>query len=238
MEQPRLQAVPVELIRLDADTQSREGVSLELVDEYAAAWLNGAKFPPLDVFQGRDGDYYLADGFHRYMAAKKVAKASVPCRVFRGSAREAFLFACTTNQAHGLRRTNADKRFMVSRFLSDREWVNWTDSRIAEQCGVSHTFVASMRRELESVANSAAAMVKDQRRSGSDGKSYPAERRISRTEPQILTPATNKDDDPDERNRVRALTSLEQIKRWLKRLDLYGRHVAALEAIEQDLRRT
>ena len=103
MVQPRLQPVPVELIRLDADTQSREGVTAELVEEYAAAWLHGAKFPPLDVFQGRDGDYYLADGFHRFLAAKHVAKASVPCRVFRGSARDAFLFACTTNQAHGLR---------------------------------------------------------------------------------------------------------------------------------------
>lgn len=134
------------------------------------------------------------------------------------------------------RRTNADKRSRVSRFLNDREGVQWTDSRIAEQCGVSHTFVASMRRELESVANSAAAMAKGQRRSGSDGKSYPAERRILRTEPQLLTPATSKDDDPDGGNRVQAIASLEQIKQWLKRLDLYGRHAAALDAIKEDLR--
>jgi hypothetical protein len=228
----------VELIRLDADTQSREGVSVELVEEYATAWLHGAKFPPLEVFQGSDGDFYLADGFHRYLAAKKVAKASVPCRVFVGSARDAFLFACTTNQAHGMRRTNADKRYMVSRLLSDPEWVNWTDSRIAEQCGVSHTFVASMRREFETVANSPAARARTGRRSGSDGKSYPAERRIVRVPLEIRPEQESKDDDPEERNRARALTALDQVKRWLKTLDLYGRHMTALEAIEHDLQRS
>ena len=44
MVQPRLQTIPVELIRLDADTQSRERVTLELVEEYANGWLHGTSF--------------------------------------------------------------------------------------------------------------------------------------------------------------------------------------------------
>ena len=95
-----------------------------------------------------------------------------------------------------------------------------------------------MRREYESVTNSAASQAKDQRRSGSDGKSYPPEHKNRASHLQIRADDDTKDDDPDERNRVRALTSLQQVKRWLKMLDLYGRHVAALEAIEQDLQRT
>jgi hypothetical protein len=189
----------------------------------------------VDVFRDDAGHCYLADGFHRLLAAKKVSKPSIACRVFHGSARDAFLFACTVNQTHGLRRTNADKRYMVTRFLSDPEWVKWTDSRIAEQCGVSHTFVAAMRRELESVSNSLASRVKYLPRRGSDGKNYPPERKTPRDFQRQTNPIKPALDEANPDPRARALSVLRQTKRHVKLLGLDPRHLAALDAIEQDM---
>jgi hypothetical protein len=52
------------------------------------------------------------------------------------------------NATHGLRRTNADKRRAALTLLQDEEWQRWSNREIARQCGVTHTFVAKLRREL------------------------------------------------------------------------------------------
>ena len=58
-------------IRLDAGTQIRAGVTEEVVSEYAERMLAGDQFPPADAFF--DGKaYYLADGFHRVEASKRI----------------------------------------------------------------------------------------------------------------------------------------------------------------------
>jgi transposase-like protein len=58
------------------------------------------------------------------------------------------MYAVGANAAHGLRRTNADKRRAVTMLLDDDEWGQWSDSAIARQCGVSHTFVATVRAAI------------------------------------------------------------------------------------------
>lgn len=58
------------LIRTDGGTQPRAGLNPELIDEYAKAMTEGAKFPPVTVFYDQIS-YWLADGFHRLEAAKK-----------------------------------------------------------------------------------------------------------------------------------------------------------------------
>ncbi|MEO6960160.1 MAG: hypothetical protein ABI081_09285, partial [Burkholderiaceae bacterium] len=42
--------------------------------------------------------------------------------------------------------TNADKRKAVNAMLADAEWSQWSDRKIAEQCGVSASFVGAMRK--------------------------------------------------------------------------------------------
>jgi hypothetical protein len=237
MVRPLLKMLPTNLIRVDADTQSRAAVCWETIAEYAEAWSQDTKFPPLDVFCDETGDYFLADGFHRYLAAKRVAKKCVPCRVFFGNSREAFLFACTANQTHGLRRTNVDKRHMVARFLSDPEWVQWTDSRIAEQCGVSHTFVASVRHEHEAIAGSAAARFKNETRRGVDGKSYPPERK-SRSRSSSIPYIVVKHESQIDRRQTKALTILNKLAVLLKNLGIHEKHAQGLAAIERDIRDT
>jgi len=130
---------------LDEKLQSRTEIHQEAVDDYAHAMEQGDKFPALTVFF--DGvHYYLADGYHRYHAAKKAGKVSAECDVINGTFREAQLYATGVNAKHGMRRTHADKRKAVMTLLDDFEWSQWNNSEIARRAGVSVPFVSNLRQ--------------------------------------------------------------------------------------------
>ena len=60
----------IDSIQTEAGTQTRVKINEDAVTEYAEAMENGAEFPPVTVFH--DGtDYWMADGFHRIMAASR-----------------------------------------------------------------------------------------------------------------------------------------------------------------------
>lgn len=134
-------------IRLDGDTQPREYISQDLVDDYAEALLEDNVFPPLVVFN--DGaNYWLACGFHRYFANKKAGFLDVECDVRTGTLREAQLYSLGTNSTHGMRRTNGDKRKSVMKMLNDIEWNEWSDNEIAKHCDVSGVYVGRIRKSV------------------------------------------------------------------------------------------
>jgi ParB-like chromosome segregation protein Spo0J len=136
-----------DLIRLDSGAQARAKLNQEVVAQYAAAMEEGATLPPLVVFY--DGtDHWLADGFHRYHANKKIGAVTVQVDVRHGQRRDAVLHGVGANSAHGLQRTNADKRRAVEILLTDEEWRKWTDREIAKRCGVSNHLVAEVRKFL------------------------------------------------------------------------------------------
>jgi len=86
--------------------------------------------PPVVVFY--DGTaYWLADGFHRVAAHVKAGRESVLADVRQGHRRDAILHSVGANAAHGLRRTNADKRRAVEILLRDEEWSGWSNVVIA-----------------------------------------------------------------------------------------------------------
>lgn len=137
----------LEKIRIDAGTQSRAAIKEETIAQYAEDMKNGDSFPPIVVFH--DGvDYVLADGFHRYFAARKCGAPGINCDIRTGTARDAKLFSVGVNSDHGLPRTPADKRKSVMTMLLDEEWRGWSDREIARQCKVSHTLVANIRKEI------------------------------------------------------------------------------------------
>lgn len=132
------------LIRIDGGTQIRAELNQETVDAYAEAYLAGAIFPAITVFF--DGkDRWLADGFHRYFAAKKAGKTTILEKITPGTKRDAILFSLGANGTHGLNRTNADKRHAVETMLNDPEWASWSDNAIAKACHVSDKTVAARR---------------------------------------------------------------------------------------------
>ncbi len=126
-----------------------------VVEEYAEAMERGDEFPPLVAFRARDGDgdsdnehYWLVDGRHRRGAARRLGRETVDVEVQDGTLKDAIFYACGTNAAHGLPRTNDDKRRAVQVMLRDAEWGQWSNREIARRCRVSETLVRRVRDGL------------------------------------------------------------------------------------------
>ncbi len=168
-----VKTVPLTELRLDGGTQPRARIDQSVVDDYRAV-LDA--LPPVIVFF--DGaEYWLADGFHRVHAFLGAGKTGIPAEIRTGTQRDAVFWSVGANAAHGLRRSNEDKRRAVLVLLSDAEWSKLADRAIADACGVSHPFVASLRPkpapQLEADSSSPAqrrATPTPERRQGRDGK--------------------------------------------------------------------
>ncbi|MCH8490801.1 MAG: ParB/RepB/Spo0J family partition protein [Oceanicaulis sp.] len=142
-----VRSLPLTLIIADPDCQLRAAGSAATVDDYAEALREGAKFPPVTVFH--DGKHYwLGDGFHRVDAHKLAGIDEIEADIREGDLRDAKLFAAGANAAHGLPRTQADKRNAITTLLNDEQWKEWSDKEIARRTGTSDKTVAKIRREL------------------------------------------------------------------------------------------
>ena len=158
-----VKSLPIELPRIDADTQSRIKINDDVVEEYAdiIAESNGDwPFPPIDVFH--DGtDYYTGNGFHRLLGALRTKRGSIPCRIHTGTARDARIFGMTANDKQGLRMTRADKRACVE-WLLDKGG-KMTQAAIAEAAGVTSRTVKKIvtERKFDSLDGKASPPKRD-----------------------------------------------------------------------------
>jgi ParB-like chromosome segregation protein Spo0J len=134
-------------ITVDSSLQGRCKLNQEVVDEYSEVLREGGKLPAIKVY--RVGSrYYLVDGWHRYFAHKKAGLADIEVDIIDGTIRDATMYAAGANDAHGLRRTNDDKRKSVMMLLDDLEWAEWSDRQIAKAAKVSSMFVGKVRKAL------------------------------------------------------------------------------------------
>jgi len=134
-------------LKLLDEVQSRVRIELDVVSDYAEVVRAGKELPAIVVFGN-----IVADGFHRFTAYQWAERKTIPAVTHEGGLRDAILHSCSANTAHGLRRSNADKRRVVLKLLNDPEWQRWSDHRIAETTGVSHPFVMNLRATVESAA--------------------------------------------------------------------------------------
>ena len=136
----------INTIRIDGGTQSRDIIDQDQINTYAEAMSRGDKFPEVTVyFNGLE--YYLADGFHRYFAVKKLGKTSILANGVTGTLRDAILYSKGANADNGLNRSNATKRKVVNDMLDDFEWQFWSNAEIAKACRVSAEFVRQIKAE-------------------------------------------------------------------------------------------
>ena len=142
----KLVRLKVSTIRTDAGTQSRARIDEATAADYAERLLAGDRFPPVVVFQN-DGTFILSDGFHRVRAAKLAKLETIAAEVYRGGVTDALKYSLASNHAHGLRRTNEDKRHAI--FVALKEFKDWSDGAIAKLCGVAQSTVSSLRRQLK-----------------------------------------------------------------------------------------
>lgn len=138
--------IAIARIRLDGGTQIREALyDSATLQEYCDAMEAGATFPPIHVIE--DGDnLWLVDGFHRVAAAHKLGHRTIDANVRQGTLEEAQWLACAANR--GLMRTPGDKKAAIKAALRHPRSRDLGDRAIGVHCGVSHTYVANVRREV------------------------------------------------------------------------------------------
>ncbi|MCU0792240.1 MAG: ParB N-terminal domain-containing protein [Opitutaceae bacterium] len=159
--------ITLEEIDIHGGTQTRVRTNAEAIESYAEEMNAGTVFPPITLYF--DGaTYWLADGFHRYLAAKRIGAPAILAEVRAGGRMDALKHALGANATNGVYRTNADKRHAAS--IALEEWSGLANTVIAEICRVSPELVRGCRRELEQ----AGKIEKPERVVGRDGKEYPA----------------------------------------------------------------
>lgn len=144
-----MKAVDLSQIRTDGGTQPREEIDEAVVAEYAEAMrVRYSAFPPVVVYF--DGvDIWLADGFHRYHAAKRIGAQGILAEWRDGSLEEAKLYAASANATHGRRQTPGDKRCAIAMVVATETGQKWTQQQIAEHCHVSQAYVSTVLSEYK-----------------------------------------------------------------------------------------
>jgi hypothetical protein len=188
----RSEKFPIGELELDHRCQARDAIHPDAVEDYAEAYKAEADIPPLDVFLV-SGKPYVVDGFHRYPAAMKAGRKWLRCRIVgEGTIDDAIWYATGVNQAHGLRRSNADKRRAVLLALETPIGAEQSSRVIAEHVGVSHDFVGRVRAEWEAERARADVSSDDtSRRTDTLGRRQPA------TKPKRQKPAAAPPLDPE-----------------------------------------
>lgn len=138
----------IKIADLDLSLQTRAGTDAETINTYAEAMADGAHFPEVTVFT--DGTrYWLADGFHRVMAAKQNGKATISADVRKGTEDDAVVFGGTANNKQGKRPTRADVQHFLQMVWDRREAIfggTPTGGNMAEKCGISRASASEFIR--------------------------------------------------------------------------------------------
>lgn len=156
-------------IVFDAGTQVRAAIDPELVSEYAASMTDGWPFPPIVLFT--DGNqYYLADGFHRFMAARRLTLPEIAADVQPGTKQDALWFALGANKhkQNGKRLNSTDLRHAIE--LAFRTWPERSAREVAAQIGCTDSYVGDVKKQVQAILH----LNLPDRVVGKDGKSYPA----------------------------------------------------------------
>lgn len=131
-------------INTTAGTQTRINIDESVVSEYAERMQEGDVFPPVVVFH--DGTtHYLADGFHRVMAASRIEFVEIDAEILKGTRQDAIWYSIGANRTNGKRMEPGDKRNAI--LIALREFPEKSQQEIAEQVGCSHVYVGKVKKD-------------------------------------------------------------------------------------------
>jgi len=155
-------------IDIQGGTQARVRTNEDAIESYSEEMNQGAVFPPIVVYF--DGTtHWLADGFHRYLAAKRIARETILAEVNVGGRIDALRHALGANATNGVYRTNDDKRNAAG--IALEQWPELANPVLAEVCRVSVELIRRRRTELVQSGRLQAP----ERVTGRDGKEYPSQ---------------------------------------------------------------
>lgn len=160
---PQSKAVAIRELILDERCQARSEIDPEVVEDYARLYqADPSKLPPVSVFEV-GGRLIVVDGYHRVTAAAHAGLG--------------FLRHETIGKAHGLRRSNADKRRAVQMALESPIGSEQSTRVIAEHIGVSHKLVQAIRHEVEQLEPGSNTRVQTK-----NGRQYPKRRQVDKSD--------------------------------------------------------
>lgn len=169
----RVDAVDVDVASLDpAPAQAvRAGQDSAVVQEYLGLIIERKSwpFPPLEVVETDDGKRLVWDGGHRLAAAQLAAYSVVPVILTRGTAEDALAKARQANVAHGLKRTNADKKKVAEGLVREElERVAAgakprSTHELGRLVGLSHAYIGQVRDRLVAESQAVTAAVQEVR---------------------------------------------------------------------------
>lgn len=147
---PREVLIRIDMIHDLADSvrlSRAKGLDQETVDAYAERYAAGAPMPAIVAFRHAD-TYLIGDGHHRAAGAIKAKQKTILAHVRDGTPIDAMLYAAGCNDDHGLRRTNADKRMIVTRLLGLDQFKRKSDRHLSTIAHVSANFIGNIRKEI------------------------------------------------------------------------------------------
>jgi len=150
------------LLKLDEITliegnHAREKINQKQVLQYAALMKDGVVFPPVIVF-GEEN--ILGDGWHRFYAHRKNKQTEIMVERKEGGAREARLYSYQANN-HGLPPTPKERIANALYLLTDSEWSQWSDAKIAAHVGLDRTTVWRMRKGTKKTQKTTKETIKE-----------------------------------------------------------------------------
>jgi protein gp37 len=202
--------IPISQIITDPQVQPRSALSSGIIQEYAELWKEGIEFPPIIVYTDGDSKLWLADGWHRLLAAKVANISDIETDVRIGTLRDAILYSVGANFDHGMRRTNEDKERAVKKLLGDEKWAKWSDREIARRCKVDHETVGKLRGYLAKSPDNNRIVERD-------GTTY-----IQNTSNIGKKSESMTDDDPEQKT-DRDISSLEKIEEAIRSRSQFNR---------------
>ncbi len=188
--------VAINSVNLDSRFQMRAELNQGVIDEYTELIRdNGGKWPFDAAVQCVEvsGKVYVVDGWHRVKAALAAGEDQILVQTTKGTERDALRAALRANSAHGLRRSNADKRRAVRAALADADIREMSHRQVADLCGVSHNFVATIAGAMSFDDSS------PRKTAGADGADRPATMQAAETQRADIRGELNADSSRSDR---------------------------------------
>src|SRR4051812_43212873 len=88
--------LPLDELVLDPNLNLRDRLDDFTVERYAEAWQ---RMPPVTVFEV-EGQWLLADGFHRHASAVMLGRKTIPAEILPGAFSDALDFVAGVNLFH------------------------------------------------------------------------------------------------------------------------------------------